>query len=81
MTQEQALAAVAAKERRAQAVRLNRCRCGRMPGIRAARIAEDAMATWVQCAGCGATGESVEDAFRDDQGAAQLWNDGKERVW
>lgn len=74
LTQEQALAAVAAK-----AVRLDRCRCGRMPGFRAARVAQDMVSTWVQCPGCGASGESVEEAVRDDEGAAILWNDGKER--
>lgn len=78
LTQEQALAAVAAKERRA-AVRLERCRCGRMPGFRAARVAQDMVSTWMQCPGCGASGASVEEAVRDDEGAAILWNDGKER--
>lgn len=77
MTQEQALAQVAAKERRA-AVRLDRCRCGRMPGFRAAPVAQDMVSTWVQCPRFGG-GASVEEAVRDDQGAAILWNDGKER--
>jgi len=55
-------------------VSLNRCRCGRMPGIRTARVAEDAVETWVQCPGCGATGERIEDAYSDPGTAADDWN-------
>jgi len=45
-----------------------------MPGLRSARVAEDAVETWVQCPGCGATGERIEDAERDDTAAAAAWN-------
>jgi hypothetical protein len=56
--------------------RLNRCACGRMPAVRAMRVAEDAMSTWVQCPDrrCGAVGEDIEDAYRDDATAIELWN-------
>ncbi|WP_152664048.1 hypothetical protein [Sphingomonas sp. SRS2] len=52
----------------------DRCRCGRMPSVRALRVAEDAVETRVQCPGCGAVGEEVEDAYRDDATAIDLWN-------
>lgn len=59
----------------------DRCRCGRMPGVRTRRVAEDAVATWVQCAGCGAVGPEIEDADRDDATAVASWNAGKGRKW
>lgn len=52
----------------------DRCKCGRMPAVRSARVAEDAVETWVQCPGCGAVGERTEDAVRDDATAIDLWN-------
>lgn len=52
----------------------DRCKCGRMPAVRSARVAEDAVETWVQCPGCGAVGERIEDAFRDDATAIANWN-------
>ena len=51
-----------------------RCACGRMPAVRAIRVAEDAIETKVQCPGCGAVGDEVEDAMRDDATAIGIWN-------
>lgn len=62
-------------------VKPNRCRCGRMPGVRTRQVAEDAIATWVECAGCRATGPETEDAFRDDETAISSWNSGKGKKW
>lgn len=63
--------------------KVNRCRCGRMPGVRTRTRpgTEDAVATWVQCAGCGAVGPEIEDGFRDDATAVASWNAGKGRKW
>jgi hypothetical protein len=61
--------------------RAERCGCGRVPGFRSRHSAPAHVETWVQCAGCGRTGESVIDAARDEAGAAGLWNDGKRREW
>lgn len=60
---------------------LNRCRCGRMPAVRTRRVAEDAIETWVECAGCRATGPEIEDAYRADADAIDQWNAGKGRKW
>jgi len=60
-------------------VRIDRCRCGRMPGVRTRRVAEDAVATWVQCPGCDARSPAIEDAHADHESAAALWNAGKGR--
>ncbi|MFW2829892.1 hypothetical protein [Sphingomonas sp. ID0503] len=51
-----------------------RCACGRVPGVRCARVAEDIVETWVQCPGCAATGDRIEDAYRDDATAIADWN-------
>ena len=52
----------------------DRCKCGRMPAVRAMRVGEDVVETWVHCPGCGAEGERTEDAYRDDATAIDLWN-------
>ena len=58
-------------------IKLNRCRCGRMPGVRTLRVAEDAIETWVQCPGCGARTPEIEDAYPDPNTAAAQWNAGR----
>jgi len=45
-----------------------------MPNIRTSRIAEDAIETWAQCPGCGATSDRIEDAYADPETAAADWN-------
>ncbi|KFG90749.1 hypothetical protein BV98_001461 [Sphingobium herbicidovorans NBRC 16415] len=62
-------------------VKLNRCRCGRMPGVRTCRVAEDAIETWVECAGCRARSPKIEDAYADPESAAAQWNSGKGTKW
>ena len=41
--------------------------------LKANKVAEDAVETWVECA-CGARGECVEDAYSDPEGAIAQWN-------
>jgi hypothetical protein len=51
------------------------CFCGsENVGVEYARVAEDSVETWVECADCGAVGERTEDAFADDCAAVDLWN-------
>lgn len=51
-----------------------RCRCGRMPSVRSVRSVGLPVETWVQCPGCGATGERIEDARPDQATAVDSWN-------
>ena len=52
-----------------------RCRCGsNNVGVETARVAEDAVETWVECADCGKRGEVTEDAYANPCGAVHLWN-------
>lgn len=61
----------------------NRCSCGRVPAVRTRRVAEDAVATWVECPNirCRATSPEIEDAYRDDAAAVLSWNAGEGRKW
>lgn len=54
---------------------LKRCACSKMPRVRTARVAEDAIETWVECA-CGARTEEIEDAYSDAPTAIWQWNKG-----
>jgi Lar family restriction alleviation protein len=48
--------------------------CGGEARAKAARIAEDAIETWVECGSCGARTEATEDAYSDHATAAMIWN-------
>jgi hypothetical protein len=57
-------------------IHLKRCACGQAPKVETARVAEDAVETWVECGGCGARTEAREDAYADYDSAAADWNAG-----
>lgn len=54
--------------------RPDRCRCGRMPGVRGRRQRDGLIATEVVCPGCGATGPEHLDEVHDAVSAVALWN-------